>query len=451
MATLRRQLDEAGQQDYLLSPQDMPEYYCQTSTALDDARALVSNNAPTSSPLPVEAVALPDCPDPSPRHAFRALTFESPTEPTYRHDGLPAEDYGLGYGGFTYQKTLGLPNYPLNLSSSTDDNAFAQSGLTYRPDMPLGEQHTTSSLVCSSSRNSIHTPNTGTIDFENTLQMLEQRKMSSSRRASALDFEAAVAAESTWPFARCNVSGGSNAYARTAVFHLEYLEQASINSIPMAQLEGYLEQQVWNPFESISIIPMSHRTRGSVISTTLRFLYNALDIHRGIPYISGNAYSNRSQDTNTLILPPADVLEHFLRLSLRSLSYYFDSIPGGSLDPNSMVTVGEASSLLLILMLAQGASSVPMIEVGFLSTGLVETCRVALLEMNKKTEPGFNQTTLNCALLFITMGAWSGEKWLMDSAMSQRGMYMMVGFPTLSPVVSRCLTLNCRCSSIQIC
>ncbi|KAL2148365.1 hypothetical protein VTH82DRAFT_2285 [Thermothelomyces myriococcoides] len=67
----------------------------------------------------------------------------------------------------------------------------------------------------------------------------------------------------------------------------------------------------------------------------------------------------------------------------------------------------------------------PLQEASYLSAGLMETCRISLFDtVEKDVGLSADPTILQCALLFLALGAWSGDKWLMDIAMGQRGMYM---------------------------
>ena len=84
----------------------------------------------------------------------------------------------------------------------------------------------------------------------------------------------------------------------------------------------------------------------------------------------------------------------------------------------------RASSLLLLLMLGQGALITPTIDGRWLTGGLTEACRISLFDLIEKNimmsgEP----IVLHSALLFTVQAAWSGDKWQMDIAMGQRGMY----------------------------
>ncbi|MBE3048562.1 hypothetical protein IMZ48_39885, partial [Candidatus Bathyarchaeota archaeon] len=158
---------------------------------------------------------------------------------------------------------------------------------------------------------------------------------------------------------------------------------------------------------------------------------------------------------NFLVLPPNEMLEYFLRSYVRSLSSYFNLLLGGCVDPNEMLINNQASTLLVLLMIAQGASAVPMPEARYLAAGLTETCRISLFDViEKNVEFSADPVALRCALLFTILGAWSGDKWLMDIAMGQRGMYLAVS-GRLQRYSKRGLLLTTillyRCSSMLAC
>ena len=98
-----------------------------------------------------------------------------------------------------------------------------------------------------------------------------------------------------------------------------------------------------------------------------------------------------------------------------------------------MIASSQAANLLFLLMIAQGASVVSSEEARTLSAGLIETCRISLFDIiEKNVEMCADSTIHRCSLLFTLLGAWSGDKWLMDIAMGQRGMYISVR-PSLLP------------------
>ena len=112
---------------------------------------------------------------------------------------------------------------------------------------------------------------------------------------------------------------------------------------------------------------------------------------------------------------------------VHSLPVYYPLVVSGVVDPNEMLHNNQASTLLVLLMIAQGAAALPTSEARYLSAGLTETCRISLFDIiEKNVELSADPTALRCALLFTLLGAWGGDKWQMDIAMGQRGMYLSV-------------------------
>jgi hypothetical protein len=87
----------------------------------------------------------------------------------------------------------------------------------------------------------------------------------------------------------------------------------------------------------------------------------------------------------------------------------------------------QASTLLVLLMIAQGATATPTAEARCLTAGLIETCRISLFDIiERDVELSADPVVLRCALLFTILGAWSGDKWHSDIVMGQRCMYLSV-------------------------
>ncbi|KAK6841719.1 hypothetical protein PG987_002579 [Apiospora arundinis] len=212
---------------------------------------------------------------------------------------------------------------------------------------------------------------------------------------------------------------------RTAIVHLESLEQKSKQENTWETLERYLEQVDWDAADLASVIPLHSRTRDNMLAITQTFLHKALEIHRGgLSGYSKDRFSGPGLAT-FLVLPPSKILEYFLRSYVRSLSFFYSLVSTGCVDPNEMVQNNKASTLLVLLMIAQGASAVPTTEARALSAGLVETCRISLFDIiEKDIEMCADPITVRCSLLFTLLGAWSGDKWLMDISLGQRGMYL---------------------------
>lgn len=263
-----------------------------------------------------------------------------------------------------------------------------------------------------------------TSDFDNGVKPGELT-LAAPTDSSIPEFEVVIAAEGAWNLARCNPPLYTSNCPRTAIVHLECLEQKSKQEGTWSSLEKYLEQVDWDATDLASVVPLTSRTRDKMLAITQSFLHKALEIHRGgINGYPKPGYASPG-DFNFIVLPPSKILEYFLRSYVRSLSVYFPLVVAGCVDPNEMIQNNQASTLLVLLMIAQGAAAMPMAEARYLSAGLTETCRISLFDIvEKDVELSADPTALRCALLFIVLGAWSGDKWLMDIAMGQRGMYM---------------------------
>ncbi len=284
----------------------------------------------------------------------------------------------------------------------------------------------------SSSRDSARTPDTSVMsrgDIGNALPPIELA-MAAPTDNSIPDFEAVIMAETAWNLARCNPppAAGNWNCPRTAILHLECLEQKSKQDGTWIALEKYLEQLAWDPSDLTSVVPLTSRTRDKMLAITQSFLHKALEVHRrSLSTYDTQSGKSSSGDFNFLVLPSAKIIEDLLRSYIRSLAVYYPLVSAGCVDPNEMLQNNQASTLLVLLTIAQGAATIPIAEARYLSAGLTETCRISLFDIvEKDIELSTDPTTLRCALLFIVLGSWSGDKWLMDIAIRQRGMYMSV-------------------------
>lgn len=242
------------------------------------------------------------------------------------------------------------------------------------------------------------------------------------------EFEVVIAAENSWPLARCNPRTFSANCPRTAIVHLEALEQKCKQEGTWDSLDKYLDQCNTGDSPQPTVVPITSRTRDKMTAITQSFLHKALGVHRsGAGAYGRSGYSSPGSAFSFIMLPPNKVLEYFLGSYVRSLSDYYPLAFAMRVDPNEMLQNNEASTLLVLLMIAHGAASVPMEEARYLSAGLTETSRISLFDIiEKDVELSADPIALRCALLFTHLGAWSGDKWLMDIAMGQRGMYLSV-------------------------
>ncbi|KAK6951369.1 hypothetical protein Daesc_007903 [Daldinia eschscholtzii] len=324
-----------------------------------------------------------------------------------------------------YQDMLVWTDYPLDLDIYTN-NMPLQADVPMPTFTELSDISSNSEHM-SSSRGSIHTRSTSimsTADFDTGIKPSVDMTLNTPTDTMIPEFEVVIAAEAAWPLARCNPPIYSNTCPRTAIVHLECLERKSRQEGTWNALEQYLEQVDWDATDMASVIPMTPRTRDNMLAITQTFLHKALEIHRGGVNSPVKSYTS-SRLMSFLVLPPSKILEYFLRSYVRNLSFFYSLVSAGCVDPNEMLQNNQAAALLVLLMIAQGASAVPTAEARALSAGLIETCRISLFDIiEKDIEMCADPTALRCALLFTLLGAWSGDKWLMDIAMGQRGMYL---------------------------
>lgn len=248
----------------------------------------------------------------------------------------------------------------------------------------------------------------------------------SNRHVSAADttnqeHSTIIAAQEGWTVFRCTPSIPSSNCPTTARLNLEFLEQT---------LKNHDWWTSWDdgdyPSENpVAVVPITDLTREKLLAITQVFLHKALDIHRdGTTSSPGSGESPGSNASNFILLPPAQVLESCFRSFVNSSELYFPLVSCGKLDVNELIESDnlKASSLLILMMIAQGAMH--PFGARWLVGGLTEVCRISLFDLvEKNIIMAGHPLVLRAALLFTVQAAWSGDKWQMDIAMGQRGMY----------------------------
>lgn len=242
-------------------------------------------------------------------------------------------------------------------------------------------------------------------------------------QTSVQDQDVVVIAREGWSYFKCNPTSARSACPKTAKFHLEGLEQTLRSKEAWQHLE--LQPDFAKPTSnrnSIYIEPFSSFTRDKLLAITQSFLHEASNIH----YAKNSATQTLgpTEGRGFIILPPANILEHFLDAYVCRFEPYYPFVSAAILDANDFMRIGNAraASLLLLLMIALGASATPTVEARFLTSGLTEACRISLLDnIEKNTELVEDMTILRCGLLFSTAAVWSGDKWHMDV----RGSYLL--------------------------
>jgi len=244
---------------------------------------------------------------------------------------------------------------------------------------------------------------------------------------NSLEIPAIIAAQDSWNCFRSAPTIPSSSCPKTARLNLERLEQSLKNH------EGWSN---WRPAwedtdtsnDNLKVVPLHEASRDKLLAITQTFLHKALEIHQeGSLATPPGGASPMSIGSNFVLLPPSRVLEYFLRAFGNSFERFFPMMSRGLLDANDQLLHAyndKASSLLILMMIAHGAMAIPSMDARWLNGGLTEACRISLFDLiEKNVSMASDQTVLHAALLFITSAAWSGDKWQMDIAMGQRGMY----------------------------
>jgi hypothetical protein len=322
-----------------------------------------------------------------------------------------------------YQDLMIWNQYPSELEMYPNSGPELHHPLEIPGFMELAETASSSEAIANGSMdtaqsmsNTRATSVTSQPEYERPLHQIEV-EVSSTREAIV------IAAEAAWPLARCNRPISSGACPRTAIIHLENLEQHSRHESTWKLLDHNIGPTEEDHKIGMVVVPLNSRTRDRILAITQSFLHTALETHRG--GLKDSKSGSPDGAFNYLVLPPSNVLEYFLRSYVRSLAPYYTLINGSTLDPNEVMLNNQASTLLLLLMIAQGATALPSAEARCLAAGLTETCRISLFHIiEKDVELSADPVVLRSALLFTIIGAWSGDAWHMNIAMGQRGMYL---------------------------
>lgn len=376
-------------------------------------------------------------------HSAPAMEIASPTPPQIYStdvsgesgsaringfDGFVQYNDGIASPGLNYQDLLTWDYLSMDMNHNSSLTAvppetmhpvysyqgYVSSGSVLSPSSTQHQLSTSHTRSCSMS-------SVGDLDMED-VPPSKQAKLSCD---VAPIVQEALPAELAWPLARCNPPTCSDSCPRTAVWHHESLGQNSKNELSWDSLDVGPNQAISAP-DLIDVKPINLDARDTLHAITQGFLHRALKTHRG-------GFSNKCQNGqypspanfSSLLLPPINVLEYFLRKYTRNLSKYYSLDAGGRIDPDKLIYGNHTSTLLILLMIAQGASMSRSTEARCLSTGLTEICRISLFDIiEQDIELCADPTVLRCALLFTMLGAWSGDKWHMDIVMGQRGMYL---------------------------
>lgn len=233
------------------------------------------------------------------------------------------------------------------------------------------------------------------------------------------DLGAIIAAWDGWTVFRCTPAIPLSSCPRTARLNIERLELSLRNHEAWSNWRPSWDESNFQQEGQVTVMQLREATRDKLLAITQSILHKALDIHK-------DGMSRSPSVSNFILLPPARTLEYFLRTYANSFERYYPMTDRGVLDPNELMQSfnDEASSLLILMMIAQGAMVIPPVEARWLTGGLTEVCRISLSQfIEKNIIVAGDPIVLRAALLLTVQAAWSGEKWQMDFAMGQQGMY----------------------------
>ena len=317
-----------------------------------------------------------------------------------------------------------LMSIPMSFPSSTVMQTIVPDNLHFDP----GSFH--------ANENGIHTPPSSSMDggyhqtggvLHTPASSLHLSRPNSYSSRNSRDAEIIIAGQDAWSAFKCTPAVQSAACPRTAKFNLEKLEETLRNHDTWMDWGVSGDGSDFTSGDGIAIAPLQEISRDKLLAITQSFLHKALDIHQ-----EDQGFSSPSSDetmtncSNFVILPPTRILESLLKSYINSFELFYPLTACGILDPNALM-LGQndkASSLLLLLMIGQGAIATSSIDGRWLTGGLTEACRISLFDLiEKNIMLSGDLIVLHSALLFTVQAGWSGDKWQMDIAMGQRGMY----------------------------
>lgn len=249
--------------------------------------------------------------------------------------------------------------------------------------------------------------------------------------------DALLASQESWPFFSCNRVPKSGCFPpATAAIYVEGLIQVLTThdwpvphdpqhgNAAMAANELLRQEEMLDP-------PVGH-SNDSLNAAARAILHKACTTHRfeqgSVDRITN--LLNGKGDQVAIQLPPPDAIARFVESYISHHQPYYPCAADLTRSTVPMLQSNvQASRLLMLLTIAQGASFISISSARYLASGLIEACRLFLFEsIEKDILLSRDPTVLRSALLFTTAAAWSGDNWHMDIAMGQRGMYIAVSY-----------------------
>lgn len=248
-----------------------------------------------------------------------------------------------------------------------------------------------------------------------------------SYRRAVEEHDHVAEVEESWPAFRCNPLKSSVSCPTTSGIYLDGLFNLLKNHEAWSSWISKTHLATPIPAGRVGVESFDDVSREKLTAVTQSFLYHAFDVHKARSM--NGSHAKTSHSSGFMILPPAKALECFLSAYVRHFETYNICAPGSSLKPNWLLHQSDAnlSSLLILLMLAYGAAADSTPEARYLSSGLIEVCRISWQNVVER-DMGLTRdpTALLSGLLLTTLQAWSGDKTFMEVAMGQRDSYINV-------------------------
>lgn len=239
-----------------------------------------------------------------------------------------------------------------------------------------------------------------------------------------------------------------------ATAHLAFLEESSSPRRP-AGLWSLRTQGSEAPARNNVSLSATTRERLSVI--TQSFFRKALETH-GLGSTSAPSPHRRASEwfgsSGFVLLPPTADLDVFLGTYMDCVEPFYPLVPTRTLDPNELLGGSDnekGATLLLLLMMAIGASCNPAPGARRLGAGLAEVCRIALTDLvEKDNQYSTVPLILQCSLLLTIQSCWGGEKWQMDIGAGHRFMYIAVSLHCFNGLRAECRYKGTRQGGLKL-
>lgn len=244
--------------------------------------------------------------------------------------------------------------------------------------------------------------------------------------------------QDSWAGFRCNQSRSDLPNFKTTSLHLKGLAEM-LHSQDVWDHWPIPANEKMDPYSHSHVIctPVLSQTRDKLSSMFQSMLQTTFHAHGlshspSVPPEFGDLpWDQRLGITRTnsyVVLPPANILEAFLHSYSNRIEHLYPSVCGSEIQPNSMLMSPrnpEIPALLLLLMIAAGATGSGLRDSFYFTNGLTEVCRVNLWQLSEhNAELRSDLIVLRCTLLLTILAAWSGDKCQMDASMGNRAVYL---------------------------